>query len=283
MKSYLQHKQIVDSYNDVSETIKTLEKISTGELHNLKKQREAVVDHVKIVSALYSRLISIKNSQLNNKNILFSTNSKGLTIIVTGKLSLVGELWHKLYNFFLKTKEENKFGHILVLGEKGKELWSDYVTENITFRDLPEMELIDVYVNSLANELSDFVSAGIYDTIDIVYLKSNSVTDQVISKITLYPIAIEDNITKKDIGYPIIDGSIDMLLKVIIEKYLAVNLYDIFLETAVSAHAARTVTLEHSAAKTEELIKVENQIFRRERRRINTEKQLEQFAVMKGL
>ncbi|MCB9810940.1 MAG: F0F1 ATP synthase subunit gamma [Candidatus Nomurabacteria bacterium] len=283
MKSYLQYKQTVAGYQDVSETIKTLEKISTGKLHNLKKQIKEAENRAKLLSGLYRRL-SFLDSKLNvPASANSSVDKKKLTVVVTGQLGLVGDMWHKLHKSVTDSFAAGE--DLLVLGSKGKVMWSTERVGSISFRELSLLESTDAEINTLATDLNNFVTNGTYDIIDLMYLHSNSVTEQVPLKLTLLPVLLSDagEAKEESVGYPIVDGSISELVSILSEKYLAGVIYQVLLETAVSEHAARTITLEHAAVKTEDLIKAEGRSFRRERRRLNTEKQLEQFAILKGV
>ena len=121
MKFYKKFKNSIQGFKDVSETVKTVEKIAASSVHFLETEVANLNEYTEEINRILARLSSFyrtKTHPLLEKKYA----GKNLLIVLTGDRGLVGGLWHEIVNTFLK---ENKHEVLLVLGAKGKKYFQE--------------------------------------------------------------------------------------------------------------------------------------------------------------
>ena len=118
MKTYLAYKNQIQGFKDVSETVKTVEKIAASSVHFLKQEVNNLNVYTSEIEKVLARLSLFYQKEdhplLQKRNI----KEKAL-IILTGDKGLVGGLWHKIINSFLEDIKK-RYQSVIAVGAKGE-------------------------------------------------------------------------------------------------------------------------------------------------------------------
>ncbi len=141
-------------------------------------------------------------------------------------------------------------------------------------------------MSEISKYIFDIFKNEDYEQIDIIYPSFISLAEQKCLVVPFLPFSFEGDLTKKrkeseELGLPIFEPSKVRIFRQALEKYIKVFLYKIILEAKLSEFSARTVAMEHASEKTKKLIARLNLSFRKERRRLVTQRQIESFSVHK--
>ena len=282
MKNYLAYKNQIAGFRDVLETVKTVEKISASSIHLFKQEVALLNSYIAAIEQSLNRLLDFYQEK-NHPLLRQPTSAKKALIILTGDKGLTGGLWHKIIGWFINHRQA--YQSIVVVGTKGKQYLSE---ENIPFvKWFPSPE--DVFNSQDVQPIRDFLfekfKNGSFPQIDVLYPRFISVAKQEAMVTGLLPFAFLEqkraNQTKNGLGLPIFEPSKKDIFNRLLQKYIGVFFQKIVLEARLSELSARTVAMEHAAAKTDELIKKLILNYLDERRISITQKQLEAFSVHK--
>lgn len=278
MEKYSAFKKKNIGYTDVHETVKTIEKIAAAHLHEVEQRTVNLSNHTQRILEVLARLQKFDDSNTVTGSIP-TAGGKNLLVLITGDKGLVGDAWQKLFNVYKNISHQG----VLVIGKKGQlEVpTSDQVQHHSFLSRIPSTREIE----SLHEKLLSYMQNGTYNSVTTLHLSAASVVDLRPVETLLLPITLEvktDTPTDKyPVGYPIIEGSINTLKETLLKKYLNSRLEQIILETAVAEYSARTIAMEHATSKTEEMLTHLSRVYLRDRRHLETQKQLERFAVNK--
>ncbi len=297
MKNYLERRNEIKGYKDVSETIKIEEKISTSYIRFLKDEVAQLVLYNSTLEKVLARLSQFYEAL---DNPLFRRGSgKRYVVVVSGNKGLVGGLWHNLTSFLLARK--NNYDFFVVTGDKMKRyLEEENIKVGKAFSSasiVPQPEEIVEISNYLFEEFKNEKLSKI----DIIYPKFISLVDQQSAILSFLPFRFslaslvepsyprgENNFgysQTKDLslGLPIFEPSKREIFGFLLKKYIEVFFLKIIMEAKLSEFSARTISMEHASEKTKELIKKLRNTYFKERRRVLTQRQLENFVVHKIL
>lgn len=276
MDTFATYNKKLTGYKDVSETVKILEKIAAGQLHSLEQQAFSLAEYTKTITTIFSRI-----AQMSDVDEQYSLKrrklKRTLLVIVSGDKGLVGNLWNRLFAHYESADSQD----VLVIGKKGQHEWkeSDSFVSHYSFASrLPTSE--EIY--DLGNQLHSYIEDGVYSSISTLHIKPISLVEQNPVQTQLLPVDIRKEeflVDRNQLpGYPIVDGSIKRIQKNLFKKYVFSRLQQVILETAVAELSARTVSMEHASAKTDEATNRLTMSYTRDRRQSETQKQLERFA-----
>ena len=281
-KSYIAYKNMAEGFSDVSETVKTVEKIAASAVHFLKRKVSALDSYAAETEKILARLSLF----LREEDSPFFREGKGggaTLVVLTGDKGLVGGLWHKVVNAVLNGAE--RYQSLVVVGAKGE----GYLKEEGAppaklfpgFSDAPE----EAEIKSVADYVLGEFGKGRFSRVDIAYPGFVSLAEQEAVLVPFLPFGFfpEEKgrvsaARKSPAGFPIFEPSKKEFFDRLLLKYIGVFFRKIAMETKLSELSARTVAMEHASAKTDELIKKLKINCAKERRRRITRGQLENFA-----
>lgn len=288
MKSYIKYKNQMEGFKDVSETVKTTEKIAASAVHFLKQKVSALDTYTTEIKKTLTQL-SVFYQKKDNILLQKKTTGEKTLIILTSNKGLVGGLWHKIVNTILENTE--KYQSLIIVGTKGENYLKE---ENIQivklftdFSDIPEEEEVRRVTSYIFNEFK----SGRFSQVDILYPEFISLSKQMPNFKQFLPFEFDSvemtnlegrNIAEGD-GLPIFEPSKRKLFNELLQRYIGVFFHQIIMETKLSELSARTVAMERAASKTDELIKKLTISYVKERRRRITQGQLESFAAHKTI
>lgn len=287
MKTYLTYKNQIQGFKDVSETVKTVEKIAASSIHFLKQEVNNLNTYSSEIEKVLARL-SLFYQEKDNSLLQKKYTKEKLLIILTGDKGLVGGLWHKIISSFLENIKQ-QYQSIIAVGIKGENYLKE---ENI--KVIEEFsQVVDVSQKEEVEHITDYIfdkfKKGKFSQIDIFYPQFISLVEQRPSFIPFLPFKFkltekkegETDISKEDLGLPIFEPSEKKVFDQLLQEYIGVFFHRIVAETKLSEFSARTVAMEHAAVKTDELIQKSSLSYLKERRRAITQKQLESFTAHK--
>ena len=287
MKSYTLSKKEIEGYNNVSETVQTIEKIAASGVHMLKKDIHALQAYTQTIEKTLTRLSVCSQATLEHPLLNLNMKGKDMLVVFSGNRGLVGGLWDNLFDLYLNGKRKEQL--ILTVGSKAHLFFGERVNqdvEQVTFEgEIPT----DTEVTSLCTRLMQQVQDGSIARVTLLYPKNVSIGNQQPTLLPFLPFDIsgvydpEDVITNNPIGLPIFEASATYLFGRLLEIYINATLYNIALETRLSELSARTVSMEHASEKTKEMVTRLRLVRSRTRRQLLTQKQLESFAAQKKI
>jgi F-type H+-transporting ATPase subunit gamma len=287
MKTYLKFKEDISGYNDVLETVKTVEKIAASSIHNLKLKVQTLQ---MFKDSLETTLHRISMFEVKNTHPLLASAENGnkALVVIGGNKGLVGGLHHNLANACVEYVGD--YEYLIVIGEK---IASFVAEEGLKMEkvfphtgDLPSPGDIATWTSYLFG----FFKEKNLEGIDIIYPSFVSLGEQTPKTVAFLPFRFrkhtsgeEPEMTAMDepYGIPIFEPAKQETFDWLLEQYIGVYFYEIVLEAKLSELSARTVSMEHATEKTKEFIKKIRLGYLKERRKTVTQKQLESFIVHK--
>ncbi len=284
MQAYKQYKNSINGIQDVGETVKIIEKISAAAAHPLEKKVIQIKDYTKNIESLLARLIVFYKN--NDHPLLRSTNIKKRALIfITNKKGLVGGLWQKMIEEFLRNK--NYYQVVIAVGEKGKSKLNRLsINVNSFFPNPVEEEWslqAQLETEKIIHYVFEYFNQGKFDAVDILYPRFHSLADQRPIFVSLIPFEFKLRVRTRENGLPIFEQSKKDIFNHLLHKYIHAFFFQIMLETKLSELSARTISMEHAANTTDKLIKELTFKYHKNRRIMITQRQLENFTAHKIL
>lgn len=268
MKSYITYKNQIQGVEDVSETVKTVEKIAASSVHFLKQEVYNLNAYAAEIERILTRL-SLLYQKKEHPLLRKKQAGKKALVILTGDKGLVSGLWHQVVNEFLENVKQ--YQSVIVIGAKGENYLKE---ENIQF--------ISKQTETATNYIFDEFKKGAFARIDILYPQFVSLAEQTPNFTQFLPFEFRLIEKREDReGLPIFEPSKQKVFDQLLQKYIGIFFYKIIMETKLSELSARTVAMEHASAKTDELIQKLTIDYTKQRRRVVTQRQLESFSAHK--
>ncbi|NOY35321.1 MAG: hypothetical protein GXP44_00055 [bacterium] len=292
MKSYIIYKNQTEGLGDVSETVKTVEKIAASAVHFLRQKVSALDAYTAETEKALARL-SLFYRKEGHPLLRERREGERALVVLTGDKGLVGGLWHKIVNAVLENPGRHQ--SFIAIGAKGgnylkEENASAPVMPFAGFSDAPEEEEIKSVTDYIFGEFKK----GNFSRVDILHPGFVSLTEQlpVFTPFLPFEFGLAEEAGSGESGggraaagegLPIFEPSKQELFDELLRKYIGVFFRKIIMETKLSEFSARTVAMERAASKTGELIKKLKVDYAKERRRRITQGQMESFAAHKTL
>jgi ATP synthase F1 gamma subunit len=312
MKNYLAYKDQIQGLEGVSETVKTVEKIAASSIVHLRQELANLDFYQKNTRDILIRLIGILGDDVlesgksgkseeaaKSRTKVAMLKGKSVLIVLTSDKGLTGGLWRRITDEFLTTAR-GKYDVIIPIGSKGEKYLRD---EGVLVEDSRTIE--SVSGKNIIQSLSEQFQQGLFSQIDILYPKYISLSryEAIIApflpsfrslqsnasvKISSAKSALMENASVKNasvkVGFPIFEparSSLEIFSR-LMGKYIDSYFKKISTEAKLSEFSSRTVAMENASIKTDELIKGLHLVYRKERRRLLTQRQLESFVVHKN-
>jgi F-type H+-transporting ATPase subunit gamma len=278
MKSYITYKNQIQGIKNVSETVKTVEKIAASSVHFLKNEVSSLNIYASKLEEVLTRLSLFYQKKNHPLLQRIGDGGKTLVILTSGK-GLVGGLWHGVINVFLENAKQ--YQSIIVIGAKGrnylKEEDMQIIKSFTNFFDIPQKEEVE----NVTDYIFDEFKKGTFSQIDILYPRFVSLAEQTPTLVPFIPFNFKLKKEESGDGLPIFEPSGQRIFDRLLQKYIEVFFHKIMMETKLSELSARTVAMEHAATKTEEIVQKLTLDYTKQRRRIITQRQLESFTAHK--
>lgn len=285
MKTYIDYKNQLQGFKDVSETVKAVEKVTASSIHLLKQRVANLSVYVAEMEKTLTRL-SLFYQKKTHPLLREGARGKRAIVVVTGEKGLLGGLWHEIVNAFFEKARLYKF--VAVIGAKGesylKEEGASIAKSFAGLTETPQEKDVERIAGYFFNE---FKKGGI-SRVDILYPRFISLTEQRPLLLPFLPFRFtprtdhENNSEESSpeaLGLPIFEPAKDKFFDQLLQKYIGVFFYRTIAEAKLSELSARTISMEHASAKTKDVLKKLRLNYLKNRRRCMTEKQLESFAV----
>jgi F-type H+-transporting ATPase subunit gamma len=290
MKTYLAYKNQIQGFEDVLETVKAMEKIAASSVHFLKEEVSNLNAYSGDLLKMLSRLSIFYRKK--NHSLLSAKDGpakkrigKKALIVITGDKGLVGGLWYLVINAFLR--KSSNYQSIITVGGKGKNNLEEEGIKIIKSfsqaADLPQPEEIKIITDYIFGEFAK----NKFSEVNILYPEFISLAEQKPVFISFLPFKfsvekeLKEKLPKSAPGLPIFEPSKQKIFDELLKKYINVYFHKIVLEAKLSELSARTVAMENASAKTNDLIQKLDLTFKKERRRVFTQRQLESFTAHK--
>jgi F-type H+-transporting ATPase subunit gamma len=271
MKNYLAYKEEIRGYGEVSGAIKTVEKIAASSLGRLRAELAALDSYQSAVAGALARLELFFQAEPRAKKDPKATAKRAL-VIVTGDRGLTGGLWRRVIDEFLGEAGKG-YDVVIPIGSKGEK----YLKEEKVNIEILQEEGVAAF-----RPIVDGFHRGSFSTVDILYPKFITLLEHAPVIVPFLPFMPPQNAAP--FGLPIFEpaGSKDAIFAALMEKYVDSYFKKVLAEGKLSEFSARTLSMEHAGYKADELIKGLTLTYRKERRRLLTQKQLESFIVHKS-
>ena len=276
MENYLVYKDQIEGFREVGETVKTVEKIAASSIGRLR-QEMAVIDAYQVnIGRILARLSLFHEVERASKVV-----GVPALIVLTSDKGLTGGLWRRTIDEFLKTARQN-YEVVITVGSRGEK----YLKEE----SFESTQLFGSDTDALHYATDEFRARRL-SHVDILYPKFFSLAEHHPTIVPFLPFSfdkVQRSTDEKDeggieFGAPIVEPmcALPEIFDRLMRKYIDAFFQKIAAEGRLSEFAARTVSMEHASAKTDELIKGLVLGYRTEHRRSLTQKQLESFIAHK--
>ncbi len=276
MENYLVYKDQIEGFREVGETVKTVEKIAASSIGRLRLDMANIDAYQTNIGHILARLSLFHEVERPSK----MTGVPAL-IVLTSDKGLTGGLWRRTIDEFLKTAREN-YEVVITVGSRGeKYLKEEAIDPTQTFgSDTDALHYV-----------TDGFRSRRFARVDILYPKFISLADHLPTIVPFLPfsfdetqrVAAQPNAGGIEFGSPIVEPmrALPEIFDRLMRKFIDAFFQKIAAEGKLSEFSARTVSMEHASAKTDELIKALALGYRTEHRRSLTQKQLESFIAHK--
>ena len=285
MKSYTYFKNKIAGYEDVSETVKVIEKIAASSVHIIKKEVSTLNNFLAITKTVIERLSVCTEKTITHPLMSVRKDSSAVDVllVISGGKGLVGGLWQRLAESYREMALPNQ--KVVLVGDKSIE-YINVESENILrvfnfSNEIPSQAEVD----SLYRYLEENFIKGNFRSVSVLYFKSASIGEQQPLCVPFLPFVPSVNYNDKEVtvsdttlGWPIIESSVPDLLDNLFKSFIQARLYSFLLEARLSELSARTVSMEHAAQKTKEVVEQLQLQHARQRRHVSTQKHLESFT-----
>jgi len=277
MKTYLVYKSQIQGFENVSETVKVVEKVAASSVHFLRQEVNNLDLYSQEIEKILSRLSLFY--QKSTHPLLQKKSGKRMLVVLTGEKGLVGGLWHNVINTFLTNRVE--YDEVVVVGSKGESYLKEEGAPIVKFFPSSDGLPQEAEIKQITDYVFDKFTEFNFSKIDILYSKFFTLSQQEPVIINFLPFQFKLSSIEAGIGLPIFEPSKSIIFDRFLQKYINIFFHKIIMETKLSEFSARMVTMEHASAKTEEFVQKFTFDYIKERRRLVTQKQLESFAVHK--
>ncbi len=278
MKKYIDYKSEMEGFEDVSLTVKTVEKVSASYIHFLKAMTNNLYNYNQTIEKVLERLLQF-HKVTDNPFLKQRRTNRKLLVFLSGDKGLVGGLYHNLANILLDYNE--KYDYLIVVGRKGERYIKEEgfkILKSFYFADyLPKPEEIQLIGDYILNQFKN----KNFSKIDILYPAFISLSVHQPKFVRFLPFPFLQNQAKEGpvIGLPIFASNPKKIFNDLFTKYIKTFFARVVLESKLSEFSARTVAMEHATVKTQEFLDKIKLDYFKERKRIITQKQLESFSV----
>ena len=244
-KEFIKIKNKIEQLKDLKSTIKAIEKISSSQLHFLKKKWENLRLYRE---SLLEILATIEKNDFFSP--FFEERSKRrMFLVFSSNKKHSGGLFFNLFYFLSEIKEENDI--VYILGKFGKK-----IAEQMKIKyDLVIKEPIDLSL-LVKNYLVPIFLKRKTGKIYIIYPEFKNI-NLFVPKMEKY-LPLETNILENQRsykGYVYYEPKKETILRFLIEDYLEVTIAEKFFETKFCEFWARTITMEQAEERIENIVK----------------------------
>lgn len=281
MKSSIAYKNEIRGFEDVSATVKLVEKIAASSVHRLKKEVANLNIHTTAIEAALSRLSLFYEA--NDHPLLQKRTGKNALVILTAEKGLVGGLWHKIVNSYLENIKHYNF--VIIIGAKGESYLKEENAPILKFFTGSAAIPLDEEIRPIVNYIFSEFTKGTFAQVDVLYPQFISLAEQQPTYVSFLPFNFKikkyDYIRKN--GLPIFEPSQKKIFNRFLENYISIFFNNIVMEAKLSELSSRMVAMERASSKTDELVKKIAFDYTKQRHLRTTQKQIESFAVHKIL
>lgn len=274
MDTYRNYKQKIDGLTDVRETVKTIEKIAASELHVVRTKQLQLRSYVDEVARVLARIEILQKSATNDSCVRHS-HARNLVLVCGGDRGLVGDMWEHLYSH---VRDQQLDADFWLYGTQVAGVWE--AIPNVQIKKFTDRIPTESEVRTLSGELQTLCATQQYTRVSVALPTLTSSTTYTPELLQLWPFSVPVRTaqTHTDTGWPIIEGSVQALRRRLLDLYLEAALLSHFLTAAEAEFSIRTIFMEEAERKTEDLTHDLSLAYARDRRAVETQKQLARFS-----
>lgn len=185
-------------------------------------------------------------------------------IVMTSDTGLCGSFNHATLKELEKIRKHNsgKEVSVIAIGRKGR----DYCKKRDYDLKATYIQLIPEVMGQKAEEISENIVEYYYDNIfDEVYVIYNKFVSALRSDLVVKRLIPIERVEAKDNTPYIFEPDAETILSALLPKYLNVEIYQALLNNAASEHSARKNSMKNATDNAEDMLKMLNLKYNRER------------------
>ncbi len=191
----------------------------------------------------------VQKENVRRVEILHFSADRGLCGSFNAQLINRGEKW------LAEQREAGKEPSMTLVGRKGRDYFNK---RDVTITDshIQVYGKIDMtFVNQLTRQLTDRFVNNEIDEVYMLYTRFVSMARQEITLVKLLPVEYEQN-EEQDVSASeyLCEPSAEELMIDLLPKYISVQVYNAFLQSEVSEHAARMAAMDNATKNCKEMI-----------------------------
>ncbi len=254
----------------------------------LKKAQENAISARPYAQRMKEIIQSLnKNSNINisSPSLISGTGSKKnvLIIVCSADKGLCGGFNGSIIRFtkkiYKQIKDDGKNAKFIFIGKKANNALKGMFKNDIlkVYTDIanPSVDFQDVI--EIRNSIIDFFNQNTFDICELIYTKFTSAISQEVKKIQIIPFKKEDNETEQqnsNVIYEFEPGE-EEILKNIIPKNIAVQIFTGLLESAASEQGARMTAMDNATRNANDKIDDLTMFYNRSRQAVITKELIE--------
>ncbi|MCL4360323.1 F0F1 ATP synthase subunit gamma [Patescibacteria group bacterium] len=276
MITYLQFQKDLDGLRDVTDMVKTIEKIAASRLMDLRRSLTTIEAYTTEIRAVLAAIRPHVASEANPL-LMPRPDARRILLVLGGDQGLVGGMYHGLVDTLLPQKDRYR-GFVVVGKTCRRFLTEEGIETERFFSNDPATPAGDV-----SNTISSYILgrfAGEPVSFDVLYPKFVSFMEHTPTLVPLLPFPLPDTPSAaEDIGFPLFEPAKNSVFAWVLNAAITSTFTGLVAETRLSELSARTLEMEHAAEKARHIARGLMHEFHKTRRKIATQRQLESFIV----
>jgi F-type H+-transporting ATPase subunit gamma len=285
MPSLKDLKNRIASVQSTQKITKAMKMVAASKLRRAQEGVEAARPYAERMEVVLASLASSLRGQEGAPRLLVGTgkNEVHLVVVATSERGLCGGFNATIVRAAREHIDsliaDGKTVKILCIGRKGdqqlRRLHGQHIIDVVDLSDVRSLGFSDT--QPIAQRLLDMYANGEFDICTLFYNRFKSVMTQIVTTQQLMPVALPETVEEADLGGAIYEYEPDEedILRDLLPRNVAVQLYRALLENAASEQGARMTAMDSATRNAGEMIDKLTLTYNRTRQAVITKELIE--------
>jgi F-type H+-transporting ATPase subunit gamma len=257
-------KNRIASVKSTKKITKAMQMVASAKLRRAEDAARAARPYTERMEGVLANLTASAKDNPNAPRLLAGTGKSEthLLIVATSDKGLCGGFNSTIVRLarerIVALQREGKTVKIIAVGRKGadqlKRLYGDLIVDRINFLDVKQIGFAQA--QSIANKVLAMFDAGDFDVATLFYARYKSVISQVPTAQQIIPAIAPEGVKTPDLKGAVYEyePEEDAILKTLLPRYVAVQIFRALLENVASEMGARMSAMDNATRNAGEMI-----------------------------
>jgi F-type H+-transporting ATPase subunit gamma len=257
-------KNRIASVKSTKKITKAMQMVASAKLRRAEDAARAARPYTERMEGVLANLTASAKDNPNAPRLLAGTGKSEthLLIVATSDKGLCGGFNSTIVRLarerIVALQREGKTVKIIAVGRKGadqlKRLYGDLIVDRINFLDVKQIGFAQA--QSIANKVLAMFDAGDFDVATLFYAQYKSVISQVPTAQQIIPAVAPEGVKTPDLKGAVYEyePEDDAILKALLPRYVAVQIFRALLENVASEMGARMSAMDNATRNAGEMI-----------------------------